>query len=240
MRRALPACLTALGPHTTRGLASSEECSSWNYRQNTIAERPSWHQSEEAPTPTHPSPTSPNPPPTPAHAHPRTPYDESTQQWQFTVDCSSENTCSSEGPPPAPPAPPARPCTPLHAHRAAHAPTWMEAASGINSARCPCVVHWDARLTAADGAQPTRSHPRASTAELGPRACGSPRPRISHSPRQPLCGDDHLGKPCECHPHPSLLPSLTPAGVLVASPIDSLAAAVHAAATQGEHLTSYS
>ena len=93
----------------------------------------------------------------------------------------------------------------LHRARAAHAPTWMEAASGINSARCPCVVHWDARLTAADGAQPTRSHPRASTAELGPRACGSPRPRISHSPRQPLCGDDHLGKPCECHPsHTSL------------------------------------
>ena len=91
----------------------------------------------------------------------------------------------------------------LHRARAAHAPTWMEAASGINSARCPCVVHWDARLTAADGAQPTRSHPRASTAELGPRACGSPRPRISHSPRQPLCGDDHLGKPCECHPPPS-------------------------------------
>eukprot|EP00964_Phaeocystis_antarctica_P063257 scaffold37946_cov72-Phaeocystis_antarctica.AAC.3 len=59
----------------------------------------------------------------------------------------------------------------------------MEAASGINSARCPCVVHWDARLTASDGAQPTRSHPRASTAELGPRACGSPRQRISHSPR---------------------------------------------------------
>ena len=100
----------------------------------------------------------------------------------------------------------------LHRARAAHAPTWMEAASGINSARCPCVVHWDARLTAADGAQPTRSHPRASTAELGPRACGSPRPRISHSPRQPLCGDDHLGKPCECHPPPSPLPSLTPAG----------------------------
>ena len=94
----------------------------------------------------------------------------------------------------------------LHRARAAHAPTWMEAASGINSARCPCVVHWDARLTAADGAQPTRSHPRASTAELGPRACGSPRPRISHSPRQPLCGDDHLGKPCECHPPPSLIP----------------------------------
>ena len=93
----------------------------------------------------------------------------------------------------------------LHRARAAHAPTWMEAASGINSARCPCVVHWDARLTAADGAQPTRSHPRASTAELGPRACGSPRPRISHSPRQPLCGDDHLGKPCECHPPPSPL-----------------------------------
>ena len=46
--------LTALGPHTSRGLASSEECSSWNYRQNTIAERPSWHQSEEAPTPAHP------------------------------------------------------------------------------------------------------------------------------------------------------------------------------------------
>ena len=93
----------------------------------------------------------------------------------------------------------------LHRARAAHAPTWMEAPSGINSARCPCVVHWDARLTAADGAQPTRSHPRASTAELGPRACGSPRPRISHSPRQPLCGDDHLGKPCECHPsHTSL------------------------------------
>ena len=93
----------------------------------------------------------------------------------------------------------------LHRARAAHAPTWMEAASGINSARCPCVVHWDARLTAADGAQPTRSHPRASTAELGPRACGSPRPRISHSPRQPLCGDDHLGKPCACHPsHTSL------------------------------------
>ena len=93
----------------------------------------------------------------------------------------------------------------LHRACAAHAPTWMEAASGINSARCPCVVHWDARLTAADGAQPTRSHPRASTAELGPRACGSPRPRISHSPRQPLCGDDHLGKPCECHPPPSPL-----------------------------------
>ena len=100
----------------------------------------------------------------------------------------------------------------LHRARAAHAPTWMEAASGINSARCPCVVHWDARLTAADGAQPTRSHPRASTAELGPRACGSPRPRISHGPRQPLCGDDHLGKPCECHPPPSPLPPLTPAG----------------------------
>ena len=45
--------------------------------------------------------------------------------------------------------------------------------------------------------------------------------------------------------HASVIPSLTlsplnPAGVLVASPIDSLAAAVHAAATQGEHLTSYS
>ena len=100
----------------------------------------------------------------------------------------------------------------LHRACVAHAPTWMEAASGITSARCPCVVHWDARLTAADGAQPTRSHPRASTAELGPRACGSPRPRISHSPRQPLCGDDHLGKPCECHPPPSPLPPFTPAG----------------------------
>ena len=59
-----PPCLTALGPHTTRGLASSEECSSWNYRQNTIAERPSWHQSEEAPTPT--------PPRTAMPAHPMT------------------------------------------------------------------------------------------------------------------------------------------------------------------------
>ena len=39
VRRALPPCLPALGPHTARGLASSEECSSWNYRQNTIAER---------------------------------------------------------------------------------------------------------------------------------------------------------------------------------------------------------
>ena len=43
-----------IGLHTARGLASSEECSSWNYRQNTIAERPSWHQSEEAPTPPRP------------------------------------------------------------------------------------------------------------------------------------------------------------------------------------------
>jgi len=64
VRRAPPPCLTALGPHTTRGLASSEECSSWNYRQNTIAERPSWHQSEEAPTPT--------PPRTAMPAHPMT------------------------------------------------------------------------------------------------------------------------------------------------------------------------
>ena len=52
------------------GFASAEECSSWNYRQNTIAERPSWHQSEEAPTPTHPLTHA--PPPT-TYPRPRTP-----------------------------------------------------------------------------------------------------------------------------------------------------------------------
>ena len=40
-------------------------------------------------------------------------------------------------------------------HRAPHA-SRMEARGGAHSARCPCVVDWDARLTAADGAQPTR------------------------------------------------------------------------------------
>ena len=47
--------------------------------------------------------------------------------------------------------PRARPQTSTHP-----LPLRMEAPSGINSARCPCVVEWDARLTAVDGAQPTR------------------------------------------------------------------------------------